>query len=106
MTTPEDRKRASRLRKLEEEINREHRTRTSKVNSEPSLHQTRKHQPKTNAIQRFGHKIVRYAKFIGFVIAGIAIIRAGFFIGMWLTYLAMAGIIAFIGYQIFLQEDD
>ena len=119
MTTPEDKKRELnrreaklqakerelRLRELETEIYREQEAQTEVV-AEPPLSQTRKEQPKPNSIQKFGRKLAKFAKFVGFVVGGIAIIKVGFFVGMWLTYFVMAGIIAVIGYQIFLKEDN
>ena len=106
MSTPEDKHRELRLRELEVEIDREYKSRQPKVSAvEPPLYNTRRHNPPKNSLQKFGRKIVKFAKFTGFVICGIAIIRAGFFIGMWITYLTMAGIVAAIGYQIFLKED-
>ena len=106
MTTFEDREREQRLRELENEIDREQRLSKSQTNSsEPPLYPTKKHNPPKNSIQRFSRKIVKFAKFAGFVVVGIAIIKAGFFIGMWITYLIMTGILAAIGYQMFLKED-
>lgn len=119
MTTPEDKEkefqfrqdqleakeRELRLRELENEIYQEHRANEAEIkSSEPPLYNTRKHQPKEKPMQKFGRKIVRFAKFTGFVVAGVAIIKVGFFIGMWITYLIMASIVAAIGYQIFLKE--
>ena len=118
MTTPEDKERELnrreaklqakerelKLRELEADIYREEAQ--TEVIAEPPLYQTRKEQPKPNSIQRLGRKLVKFAKFAGFVVAGIAIIKVGFFVGMWLTYFLMAGIIAAIGYQIFLKEDN
>ena len=95
------RERELRLRKMEAEIHQQ----SQSVNIDPPLYQTKKHNPTDNSIKRFGKKIVKFAKFGGFVIGGIAIIKVGFFIGMWVTYLLMAGIIAAVGYQIFLKED-
>jgi len=92
-----------RLRELEAEIYQDQKS--QQVNIDPPLHRTTKHNPPDSSLQKFGKKIVRYAKFTGFVVAGIAIIKIGFFIGMWITYLIMAGIIAAIGYQIFLKEN-
>lgn len=94
----------SRLRELEIEIER-----GQTVNSDANLdlipvYKTRKHNPSPNPIQKFGSKIVKYAKFTAFVVAGVAIIKAGFLIGMWLTYFVFASIIAAIGYQIFLKD--
>lgn len=83
-----------RLRELEVEIN----------SPDPPLYQTKKHQPSENSIQKFGRKIVKFAKFAGFMVAGIAIIKVGFFVGMWLTYLILFSIVAGIGYKIFLED--
>jgi len=95
-----------RLRELETEIDREQKNNESDLAaSEPPLHKTRKHDRSENSIQNLGRKMVRFAKFAGFVVAGIAIIKAGFFVGMWIAYLIMAGIIAGIGYQIFLRDE-
>lgn len=119
MTTPEDREREFKLREsrlqekerelklreLEIEIYQQQASKAEVDVSEPPLHQTKKHHASGNSFQRFGRKIVKFAKFAGFVVAGIAIIKAGFFVGMWLTYLVMTGIIAAIGYQMFLKED-
>ena len=96
-----------RLRELETEIYQEHKASEAKSTPiEPPLYQTSKHKPPENSLQRFGRKIMKFAKFGGFVIGGIVMIKVGFFIGMWITYLVMAGIIAVIGYQIFLKEDN
>lgn len=119
MTTPEDKtrefelreaelkakERELRLRELETEIYREQNTFESDLNSaEPPLYQTTKHNEE-GGIRKFGHKIVKFTKFIGFVVAGIAIMKVGFLVGMWITYLIMTGIIATIGYSIFLKDD-
>ena len=94
-----------RLRELEIEIYQEQEASRTKINSpEPPLYQTKKHQPKANSMQKFGRKLVKFAKFAGFMVAGIAIIKVGFFVGMWLTYFVIAGIMAGIGYQIFLKD--
>ena len=120
MSTPEDKQREFelreaelqakerelRLRELESEIYHEQKSSESEVSAvEPPLYNTRKHNPPENSLQKFGRKIVKFAKFTSFVICGVAVIKVGFFIGMWITYLTMAGIIAGIGYQIFLKED-
>ena len=117
MNTPEDkerefkqreaqlkaRERELRLRELETEIYQEHQFSEPQAGaSEVPFYKTKKHQPAENSLQKFGKKIVKFAKFAGFVVAGI---KVGFFIGMWITYLIMAGIIAGIGYQIFLKEE-
>ena len=115
MTTPEDkekefnlreaelqdRERELKIREMEAEIHQQ----SQSVNIEPPLYRTKKHNPGDSSIKKFGKKIIKFAKFGGFVIGGIAVIKIGFFIGMWVTYLIMTGIIAAIGYQIFLKED-
>ncbi|MDJ0588368.1 MAG: hypothetical protein QNJ72_00010 [Pleurocapsa sp. MO_226.B13] len=117
MTTPEDKEREFKLRKaeleakerelrlreLEAEIYQEQKT--HEVDIDPPLYETKKHNPPENSLQKLSKKLVKFAKFTGFVIAGIAIIKIGFFVGMWVTYLIMAGIVAAIGYQIFLKDD-
>ena len=95
----------SRLRELEIEIERGQAAEKHQLDFDLiPVYQTRKHNPPQNSIQRFGSKIVKYAKFTAFVVVGVAIIKAGFLIGMWLTYFVFASIIAAIGYQIFLKE--
>jgi len=117
MTTPEDKEREFnlreaelqarekelKLREMEAEIYQEQKFR--EVDIDPPMYRTQKHNPPDSSVQKFGKKIVRFAKFGGFVVGGIAIIKIGFFVGMWITYLIMAGIIAAVGYQIFLKED-
>ena len=95
-----------RLRELEIEIYEEQKAKKSKVIAvEPPLSQTRRYDSKENSLQRLGRKIVKYTKFSLFVIVGFAIVKTGFLIGMSITYLVLVGIIAAIGYQIFLKED-
>ena len=115
MTTPEDKEKEFNLREAElqarerelkiREMEAEIYQQSQSVDIDPPLYQTQKHNPADNSLQKLGKKMVRFAKFGGFVIGGIAIIKIGFFVGMWITYLAMTGIIAAIGYQIFLKED-
>ena len=115
MTTPEDKEKEFNLREAElqarerelkiREMETEIYQQSQSVNIDPPLYQTQKHNPPDSSIKKFGKKIIKFAKFGGFVIGGIAIIKIGFFVGMWVTYLMMAGIIAAVGYQIFLKED-
>ena len=96
----------SRLRELEIEIERGQAARKGELSLDSTpVYQTRKHNPPPNSIQKFGSKIIKYVKFTAFVVAGIAIIKVGLFIGMWLTYFVFASIIAAIGYQIFLKDE-
>lgn len=100
------RERELRLRELELEIHQSQQASRNEIHSpEPPLYQTKKHQSQENSIQKIANKLVKFAKFAGFMVAGIAIIKAGFFVGMWLTYLILAGIMAAVGYQIFLKDD-
>ena len=95
-----------RLRELELEIHRDRKPKVEVYSAEPPLSATRKHQPGKNPIQRLGNKLVKFAKFGGFMIIGIALIKAGIFIGMWLTYSVIALVMAGIGYQIFLKDEE
>lgn len=104
MTTPEDQERELRLRELETEIYQQHKKAEIDF-SQPPLHRTKKHQGSESSLKRFRNKIVKFGKFTAFVVLGIAFIRVGFLVGMWITYLALASILAVIGYQIFLKED-
>ena len=103
MTSPEEQ--GSRLRELEIEIEREQGSKSRLTRDPIPVYRTKKHNPPQNAIQKFGSKIVKYAKFTAFVLVGIGVIRAGFLIGMWLTYFVFASVIAAIGYQIFLKDE-
>ena len=103
MTSPEEQE--SRLRELEIEIGRGQAGESQLNYDRVPVYRTKKHNPPQNAIQKFGSKLIKYAKFTAFVVVGVAIIRAGFLIGMWLTYFAFASIIAVIGYQIFLKDE-
>lgn len=113
MTNPENREQELRrkeqeirLRELETQIYQEQKQ-TKDVNySQPPLYKTRKHKPPENALRRFSRKVIKLVKFAGFVIIGITFIRVGCLLGMWIAYLAITGIIAFIGYQIFLNENE
>lgn len=119
MTTPEDKERefqlreaklkakeeAIRLRELEIEVHQQYSYQEIEVDSNPPLYQTARQKKSEGSIQKFGRKIVKVAKFLGFAVLSIAVIRFGLFIGMWMAYLFMLGIISFIGYQIFLKDD-
>jgi hypothetical protein len=117
MNTPEDRERdfnlreaelqarerELKLREMEAEIYQNQQS--QEVDIDLPVSRTQKHHPSDTSMQKFSKKIVKFAKFAGFMVGGIAIIKIGFFVGMWLAYFMMAGIIAAIGYQIFLKED-
>ncbi|ELS01918.1 hypothetical protein Xen7305DRAFT_00016250 [Xenococcus sp. PCC 7305] len=97
MITPEDRE-----NKLKEQ---ELRRRELNSSSLP-LSELTKHKPPESSFQRFSKKLVKFVKFAGFLVIGIALIRAGFWLGAWIAHLVIVGIIAFIGYKIFLNNDD
>ncbi len=120
MTNPEDREQELRskeleiqareqeirLRELEIQIYQQQRKAREIDSSTLPVYETKKHNPPEISLKRFGKKIVKFVKFAAFLVLGIAFIRAGFWVGMWIAYLTIAGIIAFIGYQIFLNDDD
>lgn len=103
----EAKERELRLRELETEIYQDQKVQAADLNStEPPLSRTSKHNPTDNSLQKFTRKAIKFAKFAGSVVVGIAVIRVGLLIGMWLTYMILAGIIAAVGYQIFLKDGD
>ena len=121
MTTPEDkerefklreaeleaRERELRLREIETEIYQDIKAQSADINaSEPPLYRTSKYNSPQSSIQKFTKKVVKFAKLAGCVVLGIAIIRVGFLLGMWIAYLIMAGVIAAVGYQTFFKQEE
>lgn len=94
-----------RLRELETEVHQQYKYQEIEVDPLPPLYQTTRQKKAEGSIRKFGRKIVKVAKFLGFAVLSIAVIRFGFFIGMWMAYFFLLGIISFIGYQIFLKDD-
>ena len=94
-----------RLKELEIEVYQQYRN-TKISSSELPLHHTQKHKPSGNQLKTIGKKIVGFAQFICFVVVGFSLVRFGLLIGLWLTHIAIIAIIAFIGYQIFLNDSD
>jgi hypothetical protein len=90
-----------RLRELELEI-----TQNNQDSGGIPHYQTRKHQESSGSLQKLSKKIIKVGKFLGFTIITIALMRIGFFVGMWLAYGLMTLAIIFIGYQIFLKDND
>lgn len=86
-----------RLRELETEIYQQ---------QEPPLYETKKHEKPEGKFSIWKRKATKIAKFVGFTVAGIAIMRVGMFVGMWLTWGLMALIVAFIAYRVFLEDND
>ena len=93
----QERERIIRLRELENEI--------YEKDKEPPLYETRKHTPPENALKKWTKKLIKVSQFLLFVVVGIAVMRVGLFIGIWLAYGLMAAGVAFIGYKIFMDED-
>ena len=94
-----------RLRELEIEVNQQYR-KLEKSQSEASLHRSEKHNYSGNKLKKISKKIVKFIQFICFVVVGFSLVRFGWLIGVWLTHIAIITIIAFIGYQIFLNDND
>ena len=94
-----------RLRELEIEVNQQYR-KLENSQSEVSLHRIEKHNKSGNKLKKISKKIVKFAQFICFVVVGFSLVRFGWLIGVWLTHIAIITIIAFIGYQIFLNDND
>ncbi|MGK7934078.1 MAG: hypothetical protein AB4041_21975 [Microcystaceae cyanobacterium] len=93
------REQALRLRELEAELSQ------NKASQEPPISPTCKHEPSPNSLAVKWKKMVKFVKFLGFTLLGIALLRVGLMVGLWLSYVVLAGIIGFIGYKIFLAED-
>lgn len=91
-----------RLRELELEVNREQ----DRVNAEVPHYQTRKHQEPPSSLAKLSGKIAKVGKFIGFTIFTIAVMKVGLTVGMWLAYGLLTTAIVFIGYQIFMKDND
>jgi hypothetical protein len=90
-----------RLRELELEI-----TQSDRDNREIPDYQTRKHEASSGSLQKLSKKLIKVGKFLGFTIVTIALMRVGFFLGMWLAYGLITSVIILIGYQIFLKDND
>ena len=88
-----------RLRELELEINQ-------KDNAAIPHYQTRKHQSSPKSLKKLTKKLVNVAKFLGFTIFTVALMKVGFLLGMWLAHGLITIVIVFIGYQIFLADGD
>lgn len=94
------REREIRLRELEAEIYG-----TGKKN-EPPLYQTKKHVAPENSLQSWRKKLVKFGKFVACAVLGVALVRVGIIVGMWVANLIIAAIVAFIAYKIFFKEDN
>jgi hypothetical protein len=92
----QDKEQQLRLRELELEINQ----------PETPLYSTTKYKTSPSKLEILSKKLIKFAKFIGFTVGTIALLRLGLIIGMWLAYGFITLIIIFIGYQVFLKEDN
>lgn len=89
-----------RLRELEAEIYQ------NGASQELPISPTRKHSPSPNRLTVTWKKTVKFVKFLGFTLLGIAILRLGLMLGLWLSYLVVISLIVLIGYKIFFSEDN
>lgn len=85
----QERERAIRLRELEAEIN------------QPSLYQTRKHQPPERAQKPWYGKLVTIGKFLALVVA----VAVSFKIAAALASVILVGAFAWIAYKLFFERD-
>ena len=90
------REQAIRLRELELEINQE---------EQANFYETRKHESQPGFLQTWGRKIVKAGKFIGIVIVSSAVIMMALRLSIWLTHVAIIGIVAFFAYQLVRKDD-
>jgi len=101
----EERERAIRLQELEAEINQ---VPTAEMNqsqksggADPPLYETRKHQEPEGKLQRWQRKLVKIGTFLGIMV----VVGATIWIAKWLAMAVMAGLIGWLGYKLFLEED-
>ena len=91
----QEREKAIRLRELEAEIYQQHQE------NQPPLYETIQQKPSENKLRRWGRKLLRLAKFFGFVVIVLVAIKLAY----WVAFGIMIGGIAWIGYKIFLEGD-
>ncbi|MCP2728381.1 hypothetical protein [Limnofasciculus baicalensis] len=101
MNSPNDKEQE--LKRLEQEIKkREQALRLRELEAEinpPPLYQTVKHEQPEGKLQQWGRKLVLFGKFAAFVVVGYVVVR----VSTVIAGLVIVGIIAFIGYKIFLE---
>lgn len=78
-----------RLRELEAEIN------------QPPLYKTVKQEQQEGKLQRWGRKALLVGKFLAFVVGAYVVVRLSTIV----AGMVIVGLIAFIGYKIFLDGD-
>ncbi len=92
-----ERENAIRLREIEAEIDRGERQKAA----EAQIITSKKQATPNSKPKLWNRKLIRIAKFSGFVILMIVLVR----IGAWLVTIATIGAIAWVGYKLFLEED-
>ena len=93
-----ERENAIRLREIEAEIDRGYRRKAA----EAEIIKTYKKQGSKSKTQLWGRKLFKVAKFSGFVIAIVILVR----IALWLATIAAIGALGWVGYKVFLEEDN
>lgn len=88
------------LRQREQEV-RLRELETQLYAEEPPLYKTRKHEPTETRLQRWRKQAIKIAKFVGFVLVTLVVLK----IGVWLGYALLIAGIAWIGYLIFLKGE-
>ena len=88
------RENAVRLREIEAEIDRSY--------QQAKLVQTKKQFRSDRQPQRWGRKLIKITKFSGFVILVVFLMR----FAMLLAAMAIFGTVAWVGYKLFLEEDE
>jgi len=94
-----------RLRELELEDQIQRLESSKKQAEESSFYETKKYEPSERKLQVWGRKLIKIGKFSLFVFIGLAGVFAAIRLGVMLAYLALAGLIGWIGYEMFLKED-
>ena len=94
-----------RLRELELEDQMQRLEGQKKQGEEAFFYETKKHEPSEGKLQVWGRKLIKIGKFSLFVIVGFAVVRVGLILSIWMVYFGLAGLMAWIGYEMFLKED-
>ncbi len=69
-----------------------------------SLAYSRRKQQKDSSLKLSSKKLIKIGTFCICVVGGIALVQAGFLLGLWLARFFIAGIIAVIGYSILMED--
>ena len=88
------------LQQLEVEVEREF-----NKNKPGGLAYSRRKQPQQDSsLKLSSKKLIKIGTFCICVVGGIALVQAGFLLGLWLARLFIAGIIAAIAYSILMED--